>query len=69
MKYLKLLEMEEHINKIIEESYIDWLDNQNLSFAKQIARTAKGHGHYSLWIEKFKEYPMVINCINSLFNK
>jgi len=52
---------------IIEETYSDWINNQNLAFARQIARTALGHGFYSFWIKKFSNEQMVVDAINAIF--
>ncbi|MDJ1470256.1 HNH endonuclease [Xanthocytophaga flava] len=52
---------------IINESYNDWLTCPTQQFARQIARTATGHGFYSFWIMKFNNVQIVINEINRAF--
>lgn len=52
---------------IIHESYHDWLENQTEAFARQIGRTASGHGFYSLWIKRFAGIDTVIDAINQSF--
>ncbi len=52
---------------VINDSYNDWLANQNAAFARQIARTATGHGFYSFWLLKFAGMPLVIDAINAEF--
>ncbi|MDO8996502.1 MAG: HNH endonuclease [Sediminibacterium sp.] len=52
---------------VINDSYNDWLANQNAAFARQIARTATGHGFYSFWMLKFEGIQIVIDAINSEF--
>ncbi len=52
---------------VINDSYNDWLTNQNAAFARQIARTATGHGFYSFWMLKFAGIQLVIDAINAEF--
>lgn len=52
---------------VITDSYNDWLTNQNAAFARQIARTATGHGFYSFWMLKFAGIQLVIDAINAEF--
>lgn len=52
---------------VINESYNDWLTEQTPAFARQIARTAIGHGFYSFWMLKFAGINVVINEINNAF--
>ncbi len=52
---------------VINDSYTDWLTNQNAAFARQIARTASGHGFYSFWMLKFTGIQLVIDAINAEF--
>jgi len=52
---------------IIQDSYNDWITNRSQAFARQIARTALGHGFYSYWIKKFQNEAMVLNEINLIF--
>jgi hypothetical protein len=52
---------------VINESYDDWLLVPSCAFARQIARTAIGHGFYSFWMLKFVGIPQVINAINTAF--
>ncbi len=52
---------------VINDSYNDWLTNQNAAFARQIARTATGHGFYSFWMLKFAGIHLVIDAINAEF--
>lgn len=58
---------------ILEESFIDFKNEPTLILARMIARTAYGfnlnhHLPYSEWIEKFKDYSIVIDEIKSLDN-
>ncbi len=52
---------------IIHDSYYDWLEHRSLAFARQIARTALGHGFYSFWIKKFEHEQVVLNEIMLAF--
>jgi hypothetical protein len=52
---------------VINDSYDDWLTNQTVAFARQIARTAAGHGFYSFWMLKFTGIQLVIDEINAAF--
>ena len=52
---------------VINESYKDWLLNQTTAFARQIARTATGHGFYSFWMLRFAGIQLVIEEINAAF--
>jgi hypothetical protein len=51
-----------------EPTDADSLTNQNEAFARQIARTATGHGFYSFWLMKFGGIPLVIDAINAAFS-
>ncbi len=53
---------------VIDESFNDWQTNQTDAFARQIARTAIGHGFYSFWMLKFVGVQDVIDAINDAFN-
>lgn len=58
---------------ILEESFIDFKNEPTLTLARMIARTAYGfnlnhHLPYSEWIEKFKDYSIVLDEIKSLDN-
>ena len=53
---------------VINDSYNDWLTIENEAFARQIARTATGHGFYSFWLMKFAGIPLVIDAINAAFS-
>lgn len=53
---------------VINESFNDWLTCQTPAFARQIARTAVGHGFYSFWMLKFAGIQIVINAINAAFH-
>ena len=69
---LQNLELEE-IKTLVEDSFNDWNNSQSLSMAKQIARTAYGYNKfsnfpYSEWIDKFKDFSIVINEIKKLEN-
>lgn len=48
---------------VINESYNDWFTCQTPEFARQIARTATGHGFYSFWMLKFAGIQLVIDAI------
>ena len=52
---------------VINESYNDWLTNPTAAFARQIARTATGHGFYSYWMLKFAGVILVMDAINAAF--
>jgi hypothetical protein len=52
---------------VIEESFQDWMDCPTAQFARQIARTASGHGFYSFWMKRFSDYPIVLEAINTAF--
>jgi uncharacterized protein (TIGR02646 family) len=52
---------------IINESYHDWHLCPTPAFARQIARTALGHGFYSFWMLKFVGISLVIDEINRAF--
>lgn len=52
---------------VINDSYTDWLTNSTEAFARQIARTATGHGFYSFWMLKFAGIQPVIDAINTAF--
>jgi hypothetical protein len=52
---------------VIEESYNDWLTCSTSAFARQIARTATGHGFYSFWMLRFDGINEVIDEINAAF--
>jgi len=63
----------EAYKNIIEDSYKDFLECQTVVFAREIARTAYGFNKnhnlpYSEWIEKFEDYPIVIEEIKKLDN-
>lgn len=52
---------------VINDSYDDWLTQPTPAFARQIARTASGHGFYSFWMLKFAGITQVIDEINAAF--
>lgn len=52
---------------VIHDSYNDWLANQSEGLARQIGRTASGHGFYSYWIKQFSAFPLVVEAINTSF--
>ncbi|OJE17821.1 hypothetical protein A9490_13655 [Bacillus thuringiensis] len=49
------------------ESLKDWETSQTSQMAKQVARTAAGTGHFSIWMEVFKNYKQVRYELLSIF--
>jgi hypothetical protein len=52
---------------VIEDSFRDWLSCPTPEMARQIARTALGHGFYSFWLKKFDNIPEVNDAIKQIF--
>lgn len=52
---------------MIEESFQDWTECPTIAMARQIARTALGHGFYSLWINRFALVSDVLAEIKAIF--
>lgn len=52
---------------LIKESLSDWKDCSTIQMARQIGRTASGHGFYSFWLEFFKNEPIVLAEIRNAF--
>ncbi len=52
---------------IIQTCLEDWQEAPTTVTAQLIAKTALGHGFYSFWIQRFANYPLVLDAINSAF--
>ncbi|RMG26845.1 MAG: HNH endonuclease [Bacteroidetes bacterium] len=52
---------------IAKESLKDWEASSTDAMAQQIARTAAGHGFYSVWLTVFREVQTVLEHINQIF--
>lgn len=53
--------------EIATESLKDWVATQSPEMARQISRTALGHGHFSIWMEVFKEHKQIRQELFSIF--
>jgi hypothetical protein len=69
------LNLEEYDNKLLERVFNNWLKVvQNYDkeaqgvMADQIAATIANRQQVNSWLEKFYEYPMVINAIKNEFD-
>lgn len=53
---------------IAKESLSDYIEAEfNEYLGNQIVRTAKTQGHFSIWMEVFKEYPIIKNKLIEIF--
>ena len=62
------LSLKNRASKTADDSYNDWLENKNETFARMISRTAVSPGFIDflpIWLEKFKDELLVIDAINS----
>ncbi|MCI5168719.1 MAG: hypothetical protein D3903_22140 [Candidatus Electrothrix sp. GM3_4] len=51
---------------LARKEYTDWLEAPIIQMARSIAR-ASLNGHYSIWIEVFKDEPLVLNEIDDIY--
>jgi hypothetical protein len=51
---------------VARKSYNDWLEAPVIQMARSIARTSL-NGHYSIWIEVFKNESMVLDEIDNIY--
>ena len=54
---------------VARKSYNDWLEAPIIQMARTIAGSSRLKGHYSIWIEVFKDEPVVLGEIDNIYRK